>query len=215
MAPKSIKRIRLNIPDGDLRKDLEKYCSVAMDLGASDARFIDTKMISVDDRVVLKCRIPKCFGYGTSANCPPHSLKPEEMRQTLTHYRWGVVFKLDVPSEVIIRDKATIDERVDAYKKVFHIVNSIESAAFYDGYYLAVGLAAGSCKSTFCYNAECTVLKEERCRFSLRARPSMEAVGIDCYRLATELAWEIYPIGSDAKAKSMPRGTLMGLVLVD
>ena len=98
---------------------------------------------------------------------------------------------------------------------MFHIANSIESAAFYDGHYLAVGFGAGSCKSTFCYNADCTVLRGEKCRLSLRARPSMEAVGIDCYRLATELGWEIYPIGSDAEAEGLPHGTLMGLVLID
>jgi hypothetical protein len=42
----------------------------------------------------------------------------------------------------------------------------------------------------------------------------MEAVGIDCYRIAVELGWEIYPLGSDAAAGCAPHGLLMGLVLV-
>ena len=98
MSPKSIKRIRLNIPDSDLKGDLDGYCSLAVDLGASDAQAIGTKRIIVDDRVILKCRIPKCFGYGTSAHCPPHSLKPDETRGVLVRYRWAVVFRLNVPS---------------------------------------------------------------------------------------------------------------------
>jgi len=215
MATERLRKIRLNIPEEELKKDLELYCSKAIEYGAVDSQYIPAERIPVDDRVVLKCRVPKCFGYGTSVNCPPYSLKPDELRCILEKYRWAVVFKLEVPSEVIVRDKSTITERVNAYKVVFEIVNKIESAAFYDGHYLSVGFAAGSCKSTFCYNLECTVLKGEKCRLSLRARPSMEAVGIDCYRLATELGWEIYPIGSDARAPCVPYGTLMGLILID
>lgn len=214
MKQESIQKLHLNVQEKELEKDLEKYCSSAIDLGASDARFINTKKIPVDDRVVLKCRIPICFGYGTGANCPPYSMKPEETRKILNQYRRAVGFKIEVPSEVVVRDKSTIKERVEAYKKVFQIVNSIESEAFYDGYYLAAGFAAGSCKSTYCYNVECTVLKGEKCRLSLRVRPSMEAVGIDCYRLATELGWDIYPIGGDAKPDCFHHGTLMGLVII-
>jgi hypothetical protein len=42
----------------------------------------------------------------------------------------------------------------------------------------------------------------------------MESVGIDCYRIATELGWDIYPIGSDAGPQCIPHGTLMGMVLI-
>jgi len=100
--------------------------------------------------------------------------------------------------------------------RVRHIglVSALESLAFYDGHYLAVGFAAGSCKSTYCYKAECAVLKGERCRNELRSRPSMEAVGIDAYRLAAEAGWDIYPIGSDCSPQDVPGGTLLGLVLV-
>jgi hypothetical protein len=42
----------------------------------------------------------------------------------------------------------------------------------------------------------------------------MEAVGIDCFRLATEIGWDMNPIGSDAQAACIAQGTLMGLVLI-
>jgi predicted metal-binding protein len=54
----------------------------------------------------------------------------------------------------------------------------------------------------------------KRCRFSLLARPSMEAVGIDVYQLVARQGWEIYPIGSGAKPGDMPKGVLAGLVIV-
>jgi len=42
----------------------------------------------------------------------------------------------------------------------------------------------------------------------------MEAVGIDAYKLATSLGWDVYPIGSDCDPLDIPKGSLMGLVLV-
>ena len=215
MEKKPIEEIELNKGEDELIADIEQYCGHAIELGASDARMVRAGDVPIDERVALKCRIPVCFGYGTCANCPPHSLKPEETRKIALLYRYGFLMKLNVPPPVIVRDRETIKERVEAYKKVFDMVCRIESEAFYDGHYLSVGFAAGSCKSTFCYNVACTVLQGEKCRLALRARPSMEAVGIDCYRLATEQGWEILPIGSDADAGCISHGTLMGLVFVD
>ena len=215
MVPEKIHKIRLTTPAAMLQKQLQRYGDLARELGATDACAVRSSQVPVDDRVTLKCCVPKCFGYGTCANCPPHALKPDETRKIVAQYRWAVALKLDVPPEVIVRDKATIEPRVAAYQKMFQVVNQVESAAFYDGHYLAVGFAAGSCKSTFCFDQDCQVLKGQKCRLALRSRPSMEAVGIDCYRLATELGWVIYPIGSDAKSTCIPHGTLMGLVLVE
>jgi predicted metal-binding protein len=215
MKTESIGSVHLTRTEEQLKAHLDRYCSLALELGASDAAPVRAGNVPVDDRVALKCRIPKCFGYGTCANCPPHSLSPEETRRIAAQYRYAVALKLDVPPAVIVRDRETIVERVEAYKAVFDLVNRLESEAFYDGYYLSVGFGAGSCKSTFCYKNACTVLQGEKCRLALRARPSMEAVGIDCYRLAVELGWEIFPIGSDADARRISHGTLMGLVFVD
>ena len=57
-------------------------------------------------------------------------------------------------------------------------------------------------------------MKGDKCRFALRSRPSMEAVGIDVYRLAAQLGWEIYPIASSLKANEVPHGLLAGIVVV-
>jgi predicted metal-binding protein len=215
MGDERIRPVSRERPADVLWKDAERYAALALERGASGARAVAADEVPVDERVAVKCSVPKCFGYGTSANCPPHSMRPRETRDLLSRYRCGVVFKLEVAPEIIVRDRATIEQRVAAYKKVFEISGALESASFYDGYYLSAGFAAGSCKSTYCHDKPCAVLGGDKCRFALRARPSMEAVGIDCYRLATGLGWEVFPIGSDAKAGCVARGTLMGLILVD
>lgn len=212
---KKVEKIRVDMNEAQLQQDLEKYRGKALELGATQAIILKAEEIPVDERVTLKCRIPRCFGYGVSAHCPPHTLKPAELKEQLKKYRWAVFFIKEVPSAVIVRDKATIKERVAAYQEVFKIVSEIESLAFYDGHYLAFGFAAGSCRHTFCGQQEnCQALEGKRCRFSLLARPSMEAVGIDVYHLVAGAGWDIYPIGSNAKPEDMPKGVLAGIIIV-
>jgi predicted metal-binding protein len=210
-----IKEIRLDVDEVRIAEDLQRYQEKALELGATRAKIVRTDEIPVDDRVTMKCQIPICFGYGVGVNCPPHTMKPAELRALLEKYQWAVFFVQEIPSTVVVRDKATIKERVAAYQDVYKIVNAVESAAFYDGHYLAFGFGAGSCRHTFCGQQEdCAVLKGSKCRFSLRSRPSMEAVGIDVYKMVASAGWSIYPIGSDAKPADVPCGVLAGIVIV-
>jgi len=212
---KKVGRITVDRNEAALQQNLRRYCEKALELGATNAAIVAAEDIPVDSRITLKCQIPRCFGYGAGAQCPPNTLAPEDLRKILKSYRWAVFFIKDVPSEVIVRERSTIKERVAAYQEVYNIVNQIESMAFYDGHYLAFGFAAGSCRHTFCGQLEnCQAMEGKKCRFSLRSRPSMEAVGIDVYHMTAKAGWDIYPIGSDAKPEDVPKGTLAGLVIV-
>jgi predicted metal-binding protein len=212
---KPVESISGDKSENRLLKDLERYQEKAIELGADKVTLVRVENIPVDERVTLKCQIPRCFGYGVSAHCPPNTLKPAELRELLKKYAWAVFFIKDVPPEVIIRDKATIKERVAAYQEVYKIVSAVESRAFYDGHYLAFGFGAGSCRHTFCgQQKNCQALEGERCRFPLLSRPSMEAVGIDVYQMVVSAGWDIYPIGSGAKAEDMPKGTLAGIIII-
>ncbi|SPF37023.1 Metal-binding protein-like [Syntrophobacter sp. SbD1] len=211
----TIRKIRADMNEAQLSSDLEKYRLRALELGASNARIVKAEEIPVDERIPMKCQIPRCFGYGAGAQCPPNTMKPAELRELLKKYESAVFFIKDIPAEVIVRDKATIKERVDAYQQMYTMVSEIESAAFYDGHYLAVGFAAGSCRHTFCGQLpDCQAMKGDKCRFSLKSRPSMEAVGIDVYKMVALAGWDIYPIGSGAKVQDVPKGTLAGIVIV-
>ena len=129
MYEERLSRIGPQVTEQELRESLDAYCASARELGASDALPVAAGAVPVDERVTLKCRVPKCFGYGTSAHCPPYSMKPEETRAALARYRWGVAFRLKVPPRVVVRDKSTITERVEAYRKVFEIAGRLESLA--------------------------------------------------------------------------------------
>jgi predicted metal-binding protein len=212
---RKVEKITLDRQEARLPQDLERYVQKALEMGATRAAVVRAEDIPVDERVTLKCRIPRCFGYGAGAHCPPNTMQPAELRELLKKYHWAVLFTLDVAPEVIVRDRATIKERVAAYQQIYKMVSEVESLAFYDGHYLAFGFGAGSCRHTFCGEQEnCQAMEGKRCRFSLISRPSMEAVGIDVYQLVARQGWDIYPIGSGAKPADMPKGVLAGIVIV-
>jgi predicted metal-binding protein len=209
-----IRRVTKDRHKAKLPKDLEKYRQYALKLGADEARVLEVSNITVEEAIAFKCRVPQCFGYNTCAQCPPHAPKPAEIRELLKSYSYGLFFVRKVSADLLKRDRND-KERKAAFLSILKIVSKIESAAFYDGHYLAVGFGSGSCFSSICDpNLGCSVLKGEKCRFPLKARPSMEAVGMDVYGLIASSGLEIYPFGRSAKPKDIPVANLAGLVLI-
>ena len=209
-----IAKITRDRNQANLPQDLERYCQYALKLGADEARVVDASKIPVEDAVAFKCRVPRCFGYNNCAECPPHAPKPAEIRQLLKGYSHSVLFVRRVNSELLKLDRND-KERKAAFRSILDIVSKLESAAFYDGHYMAVGFSAGSCFSSLCDpKLGCQVLKGEKCRFPLKTRPSMEAVGMDVYGLIVSYGWEIYPYGSAANPEDIPVANLAGLVLI-
>jgi predicted metal-binding protein len=180
-----------------LENDVEKYREKALELGAADAKVIPASFVVVDERVRLKCAVPRCHLYGECVNCPPHTPTPDEMRKTLKKYRRAVLFKTHVsPKTDFLDDERWHIGHMTHQRKIHDITGAIETLAFNDGYYLAAGFAAGGCKTALCAGQVCQFLDSGRCRFPLKARPSMEGVGIDVFDLVTRVGWDVYPIAA-------------------
>ena len=211
-----VRKILEQVPLEVLQQDLEKYRQRAIELGATDARIITTDMVLIDERVRAKCIYPKCQHYGTNANCPPYAMDLDLLRKIVSNFHYAIFIKIEVPSEEVAGPEAR--ERRLAIRsaiKNHEIVSKIEAEAFYDGYYLAVGFAGGSCKRSFCPNEECNALVlGQGCRHPRRARSAMEAVGMDAYLMATNVGWDIYPIGASISPAEVPHGTKLGVVLI-
>lgn len=210
------RRITEHMNPALLTKDLAGYCRTAVELGAAAAKTVPAKSVRLDERVRLKCMVPRCHLYGESANCPPHTPPIEEMRKVLSLYTRAIVFKVDVlPKEDFIDDEKWHVNHMKHQKKVHDIVSAIEALAFNDGHYLAAGFAAGGCKTALCAGQYCQALDSGRCRFPLKSRPSMEGVGIDVFNLAARLGWEIYPVAMRGVAPSSIKKTVsIGIVFV-
>lgn len=210
------RKFDLSHDSGPRRADLERYCLRAVELGAADAKMITRDEVIVEDRVPLKCRIPRCPHYGESPNCPPYTPSAEEMRRIVQEYHHGIFIRLLIPSDQIAGKEAVEENRLHPFrKKIQEIVSKLESEAFYDGYPLAMGFSAGSCKRTFCPDVECAAMTPGKgCRFPLWSRPSMESVGMNVYAMAAKAGWEIYPIGKTVCLDRLPHGNYFGLILI-
>lgn len=190
---------------------LQELIQQAFELGVSDARVIPARSIVVEDRFAEMCSSPPCPGYGLSPSCPPQAMKPAEFRALLIHYEHALVFKIDVPTEILLSDG-----RLDVAKRIHVISGGIERMAKEKGYANARGFAAGSCKMIFCNeHAKCIVLdKNEDCRFPDQARPSLSGLGVNFLELSKTLGWEFEKITKDTKPDDVPMGIMVGMVLI-
>ena len=109
-------------------------------------------------------------------------------------------------------DKIQKDETKILFNR---ICTEIESRAFYDGYHLALAFGHGTCKSLWCPDVACAGLEPGKgCRFPLKSRSSMEAVGMDVFTMVARRGWEIYPVAERVDVAEIPHVLLVGLVLI-
>ncbi len=183
----------------------------AATLGASDARLIASAGIRVEEELARICRDPGCPGYGQGANCPPHVMPPAAFRELLRAYPQALVFKFDVPTEVLLGDG-----RFEVARIVHETAARLERQALVCGYTAARGFAASSCKRIFCAaERDCRVLTGEGdCRHPEAARPSISGLGVNFFELSRTVGWPIHRITSESDPDEIPMGLMAGIVLL-
>ena len=195
----------------DVRAVLNRLTQRACQLGASDAGAISTTEISVEEDLANLCREPGCENYGLSASCPPYVAGPDGFRKLLNTFKYAVVFKIDVPSEILFSD-----ERRDIFRLLHEIAASIEQSAIDMGFHDSNAYAGGSCKQIFCRDhPDCRVLAENgKCRNPLFARPSMSGFGINVLKLKKAAGWMSNKTPRDTDPDTVSMETVCALVLI-
>jgi predicted metal-binding protein len=206
------------VVDGEAaRADLERYRELAVGWGASEAVVVPARAVTVDERVRLKCVVPRCLRAGETPNCPPYAPDLDLVRRALSRFSWAILFKCHVEpiEEYVPGSGATRAERrrtLSFHRGSADVVCELERQAYEDGYHLAMGFGGGSCKDYLCQGMICQFLDSGRCRFPHRARPAMEAVGIDVVALINEVGWQVYPLLGDLSR--IPCAITVGIVFV-
>ena len=166
---------------------LEGLVTAAVELGADDAKIIDSRDVVVDKRVRLKCAVPVCASYGRNLMCPPNLMSVDEFEEILALYEKALILQIEADYDSADKsetrlNKGTCEELETATTtlewevKLHMLVNQIEALAFKEGFYFAAGLIGGDC--ALC--DECVTPQSNKpCRRPFEARPSMEAMGID------------------------------------
>jgi predicted metal-binding protein len=205
------------IPTSKINKDLKKYHQMSMDMGATNSAVISSNEIVIDERVRAKCIFPKCDHYGTNINCPPHAPDLDFVRKMISKYQKAILFSIKGETRDFIKTnvKKHIRNKVATRMLLNKICSKIESSAFYEGYYFALALGQGPCKPLWCPDKPCQALQVDKgCRFALKARSCMEAVGIDVFTMVAKKGWEIYPFGARVDLNKVPHALLVGLILI-
>jgi len=199
----------------DNRADFERYRKLAIAHGAVDAKIISARDVKIDERVRLKCTIPRCARAGQTPNCPPFTPELEVVREAVARYSTAILVKCNVPLDEFVpgreENAAAQRQAMLFHKKGAEVVNEIERQAFRDGYHLAMGLSGGSCKDYLCEGQPCQFLENRICRFPLKSRPSIEAMGIDITTLINEAGWATYAL---AGSENLSQAITAGLVFI-
>jgi predicted metal-binding protein len=191
-------------------------------LGADRAAPLPAASVVVDERVRLKCRVPRCSSYGRNLMCPPHVPGPDETRAALARYSDVLLVQQDIPvsqaqvddalegrtyaeSRVQDADVADCENEIVASQNAFaKLMSALEREAFKLGYRFAAAFAGGDC--VLC--EVCAGVDDGVCRHPFEARPSAEAVGVDV--IATARA-----AGLDIEMPAVDRASWTGMLLID
>jgi len=146
-------------------------------------------------------------------------MKASEFQEILSKYAYAALVQVEMsfPEELIqaaqkadnlaglLKDKDYLQPLLPSMNKYDELINKIEAAAFNLGYRFAAGFTGGPC--ILC--DECVTKQPgEPCRHPFKARPAMEAMGIDVFKTAEKA-------GLTANPSAMNNIVVYGLVLVD
>jgi predicted metal-binding protein len=175
------------IPPKKAKSSDKELCDAAKQKpGVIDACIISPSEVEIAAWVRLKCQYG-CEGYGQCLVCPPFTPSPEQMRKVLDAYHRAILIRFEPKAEVK------------------SIVAELERSIFLSGAWKAFGLGAGPC-----YFCKSCPVEDGQCRYPERARPSMEACGIDVFSSVRKAG---FPIEVVRTTRQCPN--YYGLILVD
>ncbi len=217
---------------------LQHLVARAQAFGADRAAPLPARAVVVDERVLLKCRVPLCTGYGVNLMCPPNTPTAEETRVALARYEDTLVVQSDIPfrqgevdavlggagyaeakaaglcqdAAAVAGEEASLPESVADYEQRLRDSKNaflrLMSALEAEAFKMGYRFAAAYAGGDCELCAVCVGPGGEPCRHPFEARPSMEAVGIDVVATA-----EAAGLAIEMPATDRPCWT--GLLLID
>lgn len=178
-----------------VEEDLSTLCSNAKSYGAVRVSVLPAGQVVIDPRVRLKCLAPVCPNYGVNLMCPTRVMDHEEFTRVLRCYSHGILVQssiCDSPEKMqdfMNGESLGITEAETEYpmtirkglNDLLDLICKLERDAVNMGYRFSAGLSGGPCK--LC--DRCVGQKSGApCKHPMRARPSMQAMGIDVFKTA-------------------------------
>lgn len=176
--------------------DIDRYCSQISENQYTEAIRVDPATIVTAPWVRFKCQFG-CPSYDRSYCCPPHTPTPEQTRTIIDSYHRAILIRFEAPDS---------ENRGKQIRDHYDMLTTLEGDLFKDGHYKALLFLSGPC--TLC--KECALIRDEPCTLRNKARPSMEACGIDVYQTVRDNGLSIETLSNKSDTQ-----THFCLILVD
>jgi predicted metal-binding protein len=149
-----------------MEKSFDGLVAKAIELGASEAKLVDTQQIVFDPRSHLKCRFG-CNRWGKYWTCPPHlEITPERFMDAFSQYGTAILIKSTDPK---LGQEVTLE---------------VEKVAM-----LSMGCSMAFAMVLCVQCEECAY--PDPCKYPHMARPSMDAYGIDIGKTVEPLGFRV------------------------
>jgi len=201
----------MKVESREIKSKINQLIDLACRLGATGAKTMATGEIIIEDHFAKLCEESPCPNYGKSASCPPHVIGPEGFRKMLKDYTIAMVFKIEMPLEVLLSSV-----RREVFELLHTIAAKVELSAIDMGFTKAKAFVGNSCKEIFCYEEKtCRVVDEKgKCRHPKQARPSMSGHGINVSKLMKSVGWSLKKNDAEKDEKKNSMESVCGLVLI-
>ena len=142
------------------------------------------------------------YDYGKTLCCPPFVPDYEATQRFLQEFIRGIIIQYTFPlNGVAVENFAAAD--LSMSNGLLEILLNLEREAFLQNHYKAFALKAGRCR--LC--KECNL---KQCVNPTKARPSLEACGIDVMALANDNGYQ-----AEILQAAVPELKIYGLLLVE
>lgn len=188
-VPEEIAPVSAEIDPLGLENDVGRLTENAREMGAAASA-----VISVEDIVFSESLLEAIHADDAFPSIHwPLEYPLDNLKDALFSFRKGIFLYVRVEPGMPDYGGGPIADPVhrDCYRKLHEIVAAIESRSFYMGHYLAMGFAAGNCRSIFCADADqCVAMtRAKACKAPYKGRPSMAAAGMDAEQMFRNAGW--------------------------
>ncbi len=152
---------------------------LAKQLGIQTCFEFSPTLLVPGERIRAYCLENKCGSYGNNYMCPPHIGTLEEIRTRLKNYERGVLLQYSKDIDVRADRKGVIRTKLDFHRKILEMEGLLKKGRTGEVWGL-IGGNCGLCRT-------CRIQVDKPCRHPDKARPSLEAIGVDVLGLLDKL----------------------------
>ena len=195
-------------------EEIEKLTKYVRSVGGDAVRIAPSDVITAH-WVRQKCYFG-CAGFGKRFACPPNSPTPDETRRVLDEFSTALLIRFDGDLFSAVPDPLRVASH-EMTRFVQKTIVDLEDMAFHDGFYKVLAYSGHQCKWCGSCAAKEGGAELKDCRHREKARPSMEAAGIDVYGTCKNAGWDLrvmtFEMTDEVKKWDGPMTTVMLLLI--